>query len=284
MSISSTHAVGHSRRLARLFGSDARTLIVGFDHAVSTGTAGGTLAAIPALARQSWRGGTDALQIGLQSVRELDAEVASAPEVGLVLRIDQSSVSDESQQVVPVSVRWASPRQVSQAAGDAAVVFYVHDLRDSRIGSAHAQMVGAVADECSELGLPLLVEVMVKSDDVRPERISSAMVDASRIAFELGADLVKVDCTPAPEAMRDLVDAVPVPVLLRGGSPCSTLAQTRSVLEKCLDAGVAGAVYGRTIWQSPDPEYVTRELQAVIHGRATAGPAAHRSQNEPSHA
>jgi len=283
MSISSTHAVGHSRRLARLFGSDARTLIVGFDHAVSTGTAGGTLAAIPALARQSWRGGTDALQIGLQSVRELDAEVASAPEVGLVLRIDQSSVSDESQQVVPVSVRWASPRQVSQAAGDAAVVFYVHDLRDPRIGSAHAEMVGAVADECSELGLPLMVEVMVKSQDVRPERISSAMIDASRIAFELGADLVKVDCTPAPEAMRDLVDAVPVPVLLRGGSP-STLAQTRSVLENCLDAGVAGAVYGRTIWQSRDPEYVTRELRAVIHGRTNAAPAAHRSQNEPSNA
>lgn len=280
MSVTNTHAIGQSRRLARLFAADGRALIVGFDHAVSSGTAGGTLVAIPALARQCWRGGADALQIGVQSLRELDEEVASAPDVGLVLRIDQSSVTDDVQQVVPVSVRWASPRQVTQVAGDAVVAFYVHDLRDPTIGSAHAEMVGAIADECSELGLPFMVEVMVKADDVADTLISTAMVDASRIAFELGADLVKVDRTPSPAAMRDLVDAIPIPVLLRGGRPRSTLAETRAVLEECLGAGVSGAVYGRTVWQSRDPERVTRELHAAIHGSSVPTTGDHREEQD----
>lgn len=284
MSICSTPAVGHSRRMARLFAADGRTLVVGFDHAVSTGTVGGTLTAIPDLVRQSLRGGADALQIGLQTLRELDSEVTPATDVGLILRIDQSSVTDDIRQVVPVSVRWASPRQVAQAAGDAVVVFYVHDLRDSTIGGAHAEMVGAVACECAELGLPLQVEVMVKAGVTSDTVMSAAMIDASRIAFELGADLVKVDCTPLPDAMGDLVDAVPVPVLLRGGSPRSTVGETRSILETCLDAGVAGAVYGRTIWQSQNPEQLTRDLRLAIHGRHTAPSSSIDCRSEHGHA
>lgn len=267
MSLSNTHSVGHSRRLARLFAADGRSLVIGFDHAVSRGSAGGTLGSIPALARECWAGGADALQLGLQSLRAVDTDVASAPGVGLVVRIDRSDVTDDAQQTVPVAVQWASPHQVAQVAGDVAVVFYVHDLRDPSVGAAHARMVGAVAEECADLGLPLMVEVMIKHELGGADAvIGAAMIDATRIAFELGADLVKVDMPQSPALMRDLVDAVPVSLLLRGGPPKATLAETCRALEASLDAGVAGAVFGRTVWQSRDPRQTTRELAAVVHG------------------
>lgn len=263
-----TTEAGSARRLARLFGQDGRTLIIGYDHAVSVGTAGGVLAAIPSLARQSLRGGADALQMGLNSARLLESDRSGPRLPGLALRIDQSSVTDDPHQVVDPPTRWATGSQALRAGGDAVVIFYVHDTRHPELSHAHARMVGTTAHECAELGMPLMVEVMVKSDsDPGVTALSQTMIDAARIAFELGAGIVKIDRTPSPEAMPELTSAVPIPVLLRGGEPRESIADSLSDLERCLDAGVTGAVYGRTVWQSGDPEGVTRRLGAVIHGK-----------------
>ncbi|WP_051792565.1 class I fructose-bisphosphate aldolase [Amycolatopsis jejuensis] len=266
MHLTTTVEAGHARRMARLFAADRKSLIIGYDHAVSAGTAGGALAALPALAELSGKGGADGLQMGLHAARQLDPDGAG-PQLGLVLRIDRSAVGDDPHQLVGPPARWASAAQVLHADGDAAVVYYIHDTRRIDENNAYAVMIGETAQECGALGLPLMVEVMVKTErGASPVATSQAMADAARIAFELGADLVKIDRTPHPEAMPDLVAAVPVPVLLRGGPPQDTVTGTLADLERSLGAGVAGAVYGRTVWHHGDPEGMTRTLSAVVHG------------------
>lgn len=262
----STPAAGRTRRLNRIFADDGRSLIVGFDHTVSVGTGGGALRDLARVAQACEAGGVDALQMGLHSLRALDAVPGALRSPGLVLRIDQSNVNDDPAQPTPTSIAWARPDQALQAAADTTVVFYIHDDRAPGITASRAEMVGEVAREAAALGLPLMVEVMVKTAATSPQEVSSTMVDASRIAFELGADLLKIDRTPSPEAMHDLVAAVPVPVLLRGGPPQEQLTDTLRELERCLAAGVSGAVYGRTVWQNDDPERVTRALRGVMHG------------------
>lgn len=262
-----TAEIGLARRISRLFASDGRTLTVGYDHAVSVGTVGNRLSRLPWLAQQSLDGGADALQMGLNAARWVGPVLTSAPGRGLVLRIDQSDVDDQASQSVDASVAWGSPAQVAGACGDAVVVFYVHDERDGSVGRQHAGVVGTAAAQCQALGMPLMVEVLVKSASSSLASLSVAAIDAARIAYELGADIVKIDQTPDPAAMRDLVEAVPVPVLQRGGPPRDTLRETLEDLEASMRAGAAGAVFGRTVWQHENPEDVTRRLAAVVHGR-----------------
>lgn len=266
--VASTTEFGRRRRISRLFAADGRTLVIGYDHAVSVGTAGGALTDLPALARASVRGVADGLQMSLHSTRMLDPSLLDERAFGLVLRVDRSAVGDDPHQVLGEPTRWASARQVIQADGDAAVVFYVHDTRRATERSEYALMTSEVASECADLGLPLMVEVMVKTDEEASDvELSTHMVDATRIAFELGADLVKIDRTPSPGALADLAAAVPIPVLLRGGPPLETARETAADLGRCLDAGFAGAVYGRSVWRHDDPERMTRELHAAVHGK-----------------
>lgn len=257
--------VGRKRRLARLFGSDGRTLIIGFDHTVSVGTAGGTLSSLPDLSKQCLEGGADGLQMGLNSARTLPESVLSSS-TGLVLRVDRSEVGDNMHQSIPHPNNWAHPHSVIQADGDIAVVFYIHDFRDPAATARHAKMVGNISSQCHNLGLPLMVEVMTKTDSTKPIEASQNMVDAARIGFELGADLLKIDQTPDAAALNDLVSTSPVPVLLRGGAPREDIADTLRELDTCLEAGFAGAVYGRTAWNSHDPVGVVSELSRSIHG------------------
>ncbi len=258
---------GVDRRLARVLGDDGRALIVGYDHAVSAGPSGGYLGGLRQLAHASWRGGADGLQMGLHSAKTLDPEVHGSPTTGLVLRVDRSPVTDDPHERLEASAHWAGAEQVVRAGGDCAVVFLIYDVRAPRVVDIGAERTGALARECERLGLPLMVEVMAKAADVDDAALSQIMIDGTRVAFELGADLVKIDRTPSRAALADLVAAVPVPVLLRGGPPRNGPAATIADLEACLDAGMAGAVYGRTVWQDEDPEGITRELRSVIHGR-----------------
>jgi DhnA family fructose-bisphosphate aldolase class Ia len=40
------------------------------------------------------------------------------------------------------------------------------------------------------------------------------------------------------------------------------------VVRGAMDAGASGVVFGRNIWQSPDPNGMVRALRAVIHDDA----------------
>lgn len=258
--------VGKVRRLGRLFQSDNRSLIVGFDHAVSVGTVGGALNSLPALARTCIDSGADGLQMGLNAIRSLPEGLVRS-QTGVVLRIDRSPVNDDVHQVVGGSNIWATSESVAQADGDAVVVFFIHDVRDEAVTANHAAAVGSIAAECRRYGVPVMVEVMTKTASTSSSSISADMVDAARIAFELGADVLKIDRTPDSRALADVVAAAPVPVLLRGGMPSHTVGGTVSVLEECMRNGFAGGVYGRSVWQADNPASVVRELAAVIHGK-----------------
>jgi DhnA family fructose-bisphosphate aldolase class Ia len=94
------------------------------------------------------------------------------------------------------------------------------------------------------------------------------MASAARIAFEHGADLVKSYYT---ENFREVTDNCPVPVLIAGGPRMETAEETLQVVSDATQAGAAGVVFGRNIWQSGDTRGMIRALNAIIHeGRPAA--------------
>jgi class I fructose-bisphosphate aldolase len=98
------------------------------------------------------------------------------------------------------------------------------------------------------------------------------IVTLTRLAREMGADIVKADPTTNPEDFHRVVEAARCPVLVRGGGK----EDLRAVFDKSaalMGQGAMGMVYGRNIYQHANPGAVVRGLMALIHDGATGADA-----------
>ncbi len=136
------------------------------------------------------------------------------------------------------------------------------------------EIVGRVVSECAADGLPVMVEALPCPCPGIPDPMDAdAMASASRIAFELGADFVKTYYTGSPETFGKVTAGCPAPVLIAGGAKMDTLEAALEVVHGSVTAGGRGVVFGRNIWQNPDPARVMRALRAVIHDHALVADA-----------
>lgn len=137
--------------------------------------------------------------------------------------------------------------------------------------------LGAIADECSKLGMPLLAEIFpVGGPDATPYDGPYTIEDmrvAVRVASEEGADLIKTWYTGDPESFRQVVDYSLVPVLIAGGPKARTERDVLDMVRGAMDGGAAGIAMGRKIWQSPDPAGMVRALAAIIRRGASVDEA-----------
>lgn len=86
------------------------------------------------------------------------------------------------------------------------------------------------------------------------------------MAFELGADIVKTEYTGDAASMRDIINGCPVPVMVLGGSKTNDMDGLLQGTRDAISVGARGAIYGRNVWQQPDPVAVSRQLRDIIHG------------------
>lgn len=142
--------------------------------------------------------------------------------------------------------------------------------------------LGAVIDEASDLGIPVLVTAYPRRmgatgiENYHELQRSSAdaylrlVCHTVRVAVELGADIVKTVYTGGRESFSTVVEsALGVPVLAAGGP----VVATEFALTNANDAMVAGAwglAYGRQIFLNQDPIGMARKLRQILdaHERA----------------
>ncbi|TSD88785.1 fructose-bisphosphate aldolase [Mycobacterium sp. KBS0706] len=127
-------------------------------------------------------------------------------------------------------------------------------------------IVARVVGDCAADGLPVMVEALPCPAERIPNPLDAgAMASASRIAFELGADIVKTYYTGSADSFRRVTSTCPAPVLIAGGVKMETVRDALAVVHGSVQAGGRGVVFGRNIWQAPDPAAVVRALAAIIH-------------------
>jgi class I fructose-bisphosphate aldolase len=125
-----------------------------------------------------------------------------------------------------------------------------------------AEMAGACLGE----DLVLMVETLPCPSDNIPDPLDAgAMADACRLGFEHGADVVKTYATGSADSFRRVTANCPVPVLIAGGPKTDTTRAALQLVRDTLDAGAKGVVFGRNIWQSPDPARMVQALRHLIH-------------------
>ncbi len=132
------------------------------------------------------------------------------------------------------------------------------------------EIVARVVGDCAQDGLPVMIEALPCPNQRIPNAMDAqAMADASRIGFELGADIIKTYYTGSPDSFRKVTEGVPAPVLIAGGGKMDTVRAALDVVHGSIEGGGRGVVFGRNIWQNPDPSRIVAAMKQIIHHGAT---------------
>jgi fructose-bisphosphate aldolase, class I len=142
--------------------------------------------------------------------------------------------------------------------------------------------ISRVRADCEKYGMPLMIEPLVmqpvtERGGYMVDGDADKIVTLTRLAREMGADIVKADPTTNAGDFHRVVEAARCPVLVRGGGK----EDLRAVFDKSaalMRQGAMGMVYGRNIYQHSNPGAVVRGLMAIIHDDATGEDAYARYQ------
>ncbi|ARS68898.1 aldolase [Sinorhizobium meliloti] len=135
------------------------------------------------------------------------------------------------------------------------------------------QNIARVRADCDKYRMPLMIEPLVmqpvtEHGGYMVDGDADKIVTLTRLAREMGADIVKADPTNDVDEFHRVVEAARCPVLVRGGGK----EDLRSVLDKSaalMKQGAMGIVYGRNIYQHSNPKAVVRALMAIVHDNAS---------------
>jgi DhnA family fructose-bisphosphate aldolase class Ia len=93
---------------------------------------------------------------------------------------------------------------------------------------------------------------------------------ATRMAVELGVDIVKTFYTGSAESFAQIVElASPALVVAAGGPKLETDTDVFQMAYDVVQSGAAGITFGRNIWQSEDPKRMVEILGEILHHEAT---------------
>ena len=112
-------------------------------------------------------------------------------------------------------------------------------------------------NDAHRYGIPVLAVTAVGKDMSRDLRYLSL---ASRIAVELGADIVK---TYYCEGFSKLTEACPVPVVIAGGKKIPELDALK-LANDAIGKGAVGVDMGRNIFQANSPENMLKAVRSVV--------------------
>lgn len=262
-------------RMNRLFGG-GRCLDVAIDHGVCNEPSFlEGLEDIQAVVNALVSAGPDAIQMNYGQA-DLLQDLPGKDKPALVMRIDMGNPYNR----IRHRDRWAVLQNeaeplIGAIEMDAACVvvnlFMLPDEPD--LFRQCVQNISRVRTDCDKFGMPLMIEPLVmqpvtEKGGYMVDGDADKIVTLTRLAREMGADIVKADPTTRAEDFHRVVEAARCPVLVRGGGK----EDLRAVFDKSaalMRQGAVGMVYGRNIYQHANPSAVVRGLMAIVHEDAS---------------
>ncbi|HVL48050.1 MAG TPA: 2-amino-3,7-dideoxy-D-threo-hept-6-ulosonate synthase [Candidatus Thermoplasmatota archaeon] len=257
-----TH-IGKARRLRRLVDAAGRAVLIPMDHGVSNGPVDGLVdprAAVAAVAR----GGATGVIVHKGLVRTIDGALGATP---LLVHLSASTALNPR----PNDKRLVGTVEECVALGADAVSIHVNvgDERESDM----LEDFGRVSADCERLGMPLLAMMYPRGKDIRDPHAVENVKHVTRLAAELGADIVKAPYTGSVETFREVVRGCPMPVVISGGPRSESPEAFLRMVADARAAGGAGVSVGRNVWQHASPEAMTRAISAIVFKGASVDDA-----------
>ena len=261
---------GKKIRVGRLFREDSgRTLIVAYSHGVFMGPQPGmrTLEEIRRTALSLSK--ADGLMVAPGMVSRLEDAFIGQERPALVVHLDYQSFS---RKVLPyeegATVELAQIEEVV-AAGAVAVMTYLYmGYQDPEREKLEIGRNARLARACERWGIGLMIEPRSARETRHPQDRTDPQVLGlyCRVAAEVGADLVKCIYPGSSEALRSVIESCPAPVLVAGGARAKEPDQAYTQAHDAIRVRAAGLVFGRNIFEAPDPAGELDRYLSIVHG------------------
>jgi len=257
---------GKQIRLHRILQPDRGTLVVAFDHPLVLGPIPGTIDPARQI-RRFVEAKADAILTNLGSFRYFAEAIRSGCGPGLIARLDWTTGFNESAMTSLNGFQTclvAHPEDALRAGADAVISFLFMGSGDAAFERKEIQRVGELARECERCGIPLVVESLARGAQVQNPRDPKWLMLHSRVAAELGADIIKTEMAEDVETMRKVVSACPIPILVLGGTRTSSDEEVVSVVRGIVQSGASGVFFGRNIFQADDMPGLLQRVRSEL--------------------
>ncbi|MBW9118311.1 aldolase [Rhizobium cauense] len=261
-------------RMNRLFGN-GRCLDVAIDHGVCNEPSFlDGLESMPGVLKALVDAKPDAIQMNYGQADLLQG-LPGKDKPALVMRIDMGNPYNRirHRDMWAVLQNEAEPLIGALQMDAACVVVNLFMLPDEPdLFRQCVQNISRVRADCEKYGMPLMIEPLVmqpvtERGGYMVDGDAEKIVTLTRLAREMGADIVKADPTTNSEDFHRVVEAARCPVLVRGGGK-EDLSAVFAKSSALMRQGAMGMVYGRNIYQHANPSAVVRGLMAIIHDDA----------------
>jgi len=253
--------IGKRIRLERIIDRKTRkTVIVPMDHGLSMGPITG-LEEMTTIIDKVADGGANAVVLHKGIVRA--GHRGRGKDIGLIIHLSGgTSLGPDPNWKVQV----ASVEEAIKLGADGVSV---HVNVGAPNEPEQLQMLGMVAEKCSEWGMPLFAMMYARGPKVQNQHDPELVAHAARVGAELGADIVKTVYTGSVESFRKVVRGCPVPIVIAGGPKMGSDKEVLQMAYEAMEAGAIGISIGRNIFQHRDPTAMTRALAKIVHEGAT---------------
>jgi fructose-bisphosphate aldolase, class I len=264
---------GKKIRLNRILrGPGKGSLVVAFDHALVLGPIPGTRDAAAKI-RRFLDAKVDGLLLNLGLMKACSSCFRPGDSAGLIARIDWTSMWQALREGANGQLHsrmLARPEEALGCGADAVLTYLVVGTGDSEFEAQEIARNAKVARECERVGIPFFVETLARGRAVKNPADANWLELHTRMAVELGADVIKTDYSGDPVTMRAVVEACPVPILVLGGSRDSSDEAALNLVRGAMKAGAAGVFFGRNVFQADDMAGFIKRARAVLDGVESA--------------
>ena len=261
---------GKKIRLGRLFDSTSKhCLIVAYSHGILLGPQPG-MRSLQEMQRVS-QGLRHAqgLMVTPGMASALEEAFIGRDRPSLIVQVDFQSFSRRTLEYAEAAATEMAQIEEVVAAGADGVMSYLYmGYEDPEREKMEIARNSRFARACERWGIALMIEPR----SARERRSPSDKTDpdilgfACRVAAELGADLVKCIHPGSLESLQQVIQGCTVPVLVAGGARAENAQEAYERARVAMQAGAAGLVYGRNIYESADPAAELEKYSHIVHG------------------
>ncbi len=247
--------------IKKLLPDGRKTLIIPIDHGLAMGNIAG-LEQPEQVLRALIQGGVDGTLMSVGFARRLGG-LCRDHGLSLTLTLDFQLLGARPGEwgAVRGLTEVTSVRQAKEIGADAVKLLFVWGIGDE-LALQNVRMVAKAAEEAHLLDLPLMVEPLWLGAPLSEGELDDFVVHASRIAVELGADILKIPVVGVAAVKQILPWGIPIVFL--GGVLQDDSTALFARVKAGLAAGVRGLVIGRNIWQRPRMAEALEELRARV--------------------
>jgi DhnA family fructose-bisphosphate aldolase class Ia len=215
----------------------------------------------------------DALMVAPGLVEPLEGAFVGRDRPALILHADWQNASrfvlrDEGAAAAVGAATTATADQAAAAGAIAVMTFLYAGFDDPALERDEIARNAEMSRDCERVGILHMIEPRSARERTRPAERHDPVVAAylARLAAEIGADIVKVIHPGSREALAEVVDGCPVPVLLAGGSEAEDPERGEALAADAVATGCRGLVFGRAIVRADDPAATLARFRAIVHG------------------